>query len=302
MALLTLTAINSGLGYGGIPSIPALSLLLSAVCAFFPVYVTAVIGVVLIVLHIYGFSKLLAFSIVLLFLILYLLYFRFVPKDVVIPMVTMLCAYFRVPLIIPVFFAVTVSGLPLAGVPVGLFLFYTLNGIGSIEKAQTVQESMNAADLISYTYNMIVGNREMAVVIICAIVAMIVTVVIRNLVIPHAFSYSVVAGSVTEAVLLLILNMLLNAGIQLLPSLISIAAGTFAGEMAVLFQYNIDYTKSEHLRMEDSEYYYYVTAVPRRRQARKELKITHINARKIKNGADSPGEERKGNSSPSDKN
>lgn len=302
LAFLVVWSVNSGLGYGGFPSLPFVNLILSVVCAFLPVYMTGIAGLVLIVLHVYGFSKLLAFSVALLFLILYLLYFRFVPKSFIIPILTMLGAYLRIPLFIPVLLAVTVSGLPLAGGPIGLFLFYTLNGIGTIEKAQTVQESMNASDLITYTYNMVLGSREMAVVILCAAAAILVTVVIKNIAVPHAFSYAVIAGSVTEAVILMILDMLLNAGIPLVITLISIAAGTFAGEMAVLFQYNMDYTKSERLRIEDSEYYYYVTAVPKRRQARKEVKITHINARKIKNGAPGAREEHAENGGLSDRN
>ncbi len=302
LALVSMTAILSELGYSRVLDLPWLNLLLAAGCAFFPVTATAVVDLVLIIVQIYGFSKLLAFSVMLLFLIVYLLYYRFAPKAILVSMLTMLCACFRIPLFVPVLCALFVTGLPLAGVPVGLFLFYTVDAIGTIENTQTVQESMNAQDLIAYTYNMIAGSREMIVIIACSLIALIVVSFLRSLAVPHAFSYAVIAGAVSEAVFLLLLNMFLNAGIQLVPALVSIAAGTFAGEMAVLFQYNIDYTKSEHLRIEDSEYYYYVTAVPKQRLARKELRITHINARKIKSGAPGAVQEHTSEGSPSDRN
>ncbi|MCH3987106.1 MAG: hypothetical protein LKG56_00800 [Lachnospiraceae bacterium] len=300
-ALFSISAILSGLGHSEALNLPWLYFALAVFCAFIPAIFTPVVSIILIIVQIYGFSKLLAFTVLLLFLILYLLYYRFAPKAILLSAIAMLFAYFRIPLFFPVLAALFVTGLPLGGLPVGLFLYYTLNGISTIEKTQTVQESMNAQDLITYTYNMIAGSREMAVIILCSLIALIVVSLIRSLAVPHAFSYAVIAGAVSEAVFLLILNMFLNAGIQLVPSLISIGAGTFAGEMAVLFQYNIDYTKSEHLRIEDSEYYYYVTAVPKQRQARKELRITHINARKIRPGAPGSGEEHAAEGGPSEK-
>ena len=301
LALVSITAVVAGLGYSETLIVPWMYFILAVICAFFPVAVTAAVDLVLIIVQIYGFSKLLAFSVMLLFLILYLLYYRFAPKAVLVSMLTMVFAYFRIPLFFPVLCALLVTGLPIAGVPVGLFLFYTLSGISTIENTQTVQESMSAEDLIAYTYSMIAGDREMIVIIVCSLIALTVVSLLRSLAVPHAFSYAVIAGAVGEAVFFLILNMFLNAGIQMVPSLVSIGAGTFAGEMAVLFQYNIDYTKSEHLRIEDSEYYYYVTAVPKQRQARKELRITHINARKIKPGAPGAGEEQP-EGGPSDRN
>ena len=49
---------------------------------------------------------------------------------------------------------------------------------------------------------------------------------------------------------------------------IGVIAAALAGSVLQLFFFDLDYRSTEKLRFEDDEYYYYVTAVPKRKQER----------------------------------
>ena len=46
--------------------------------------------------------------------------------------------------------------------------------------------------------------------------------------------------------------------------------------------FGADFTRQEHLQFEDDEYYYYVKAVPKRNVTVSDVKVTHINAKSLK--------------------
>ena len=101
LALLSFILINSRMGYMSKIDNTAIVLVLALMCSFLPINLIIVLAAVLILLHLYAASIECAVVAAAIFLLLFLLYFRFSPKDTLTVVLTPVCFALKIPYVIP---------------------------------------------------------------------------------------------------------------------------------------------------------------------------------------------------------
>ena len=258
--LLTMTLlilINSKIGYFEMLTEPILMTIISLACALVPIgFTPAALGVVILA-HLYTVSyEVLIFGAVLL-LGIFLLYFRFGPRDTVLllimPVAYKLNLHYAVPLI---------GGLlstPGAAAPtaVGIVMISFVQTVSAGRESfagkevgvETIANFQNLADTF-------LQNKSMWVMALALAATAVIVYIIRRLAITQAWAVAIVVGTVSELILLLIGDLAFstnfNFGLIFLGVIVS-----FGIAMLVRFiAFNVDYSRIESVQFEDDEYYY----------------------------------------------
>ena len=101
IALVSILMINSGLGYMDRLTNIIIVIVVSLIAAFLPLNFTIVIDALFILLHLYSLSITVAAIVFFVFLIMFVLYFRFTPKEAIAVVLTPVCFAIKVPYIMP---------------------------------------------------------------------------------------------------------------------------------------------------------------------------------------------------------
>ena len=256
--------INSEIGYDQRFASKTIVLLLSAICAVTPGGVLVFLAMVLMLVHVFHASILLAALLFLMFVVLYGLLMRFAPEEalaaVAVPVLAKYNLHYCVPMVLGCI-ATPLSMLPCA---CGVIIWYL---ISIVKNFSGVQVNIKNLDEVISLYTGVVdaflANKQMLITI--AVFALVITAIfiIRRFSFDFAFVVSIGAGVLVNIlgflVAVLHFNVSINAGKLILMSLIS-------GVIAVVLEFFkrvLDYTAIERVQFEDDDYYYYVKAVPK---------------------------------------
>lgn len=277
-ALIVLNMLNGKIGYMTKLNNIAIVLIVSLMCSFLPTGCIAMFGAVFSILHMYALSLEAALVGLCMFLIMFLLFFRFSPRDSLLVVLTpMLCAL-KIPYVIPI-----VAGLlctPASAVSVGCgvavhYLFQTI--ITSAPALGTMEDSEITAKL-RLLIDGIVKNREMLVVIAAFAITITVVYLIRRMSIDHVWTIAMVAGAMTNIVILLVGDLIYDINISVVGALLGSVLALAVAKVIEFFRFCVDYSRTEKVQFEDDEYYYYVKAVPKMTVAAPAKTVKRINA------------------------
>lgn len=278
LALVALLCINRQLGYMGRIDKLAVVLIVSLLCSFLPTGFTIFFAALFILLHFYALAieaALVGFS---LFLVMCLLFFRFSPRDSVVVLLTPLCFGLRIPYVMPL--AMGLVGTPASAISVGCgaLVYYFMHFISLNANSIRALDEGEATVRLRMIIDGILNNREMVVIIAAFAFTVIVVYIIRRLSIDHSWTIAMIAGTILNAVILLMGGLMYDISIAILPLLLGSLVSL--GLVAVLqfFVFSVDYSRTEKVQFEDDEYYYYVKAVPKMTVAVPEKTVKRINA------------------------
>lgn len=280
LALFTLLLINSRLGYMGSLNRLTVVLIVALMCSFMPMNFIVLVGAVFSILHLYAFSMECAAVIGAGFLLLFLLYLRFSPKDTLVVVLMPLCFLMRIPYVIPISMGLVGGPTSAISVACGVIVYYMLH---YVTQNETVIASMADEETAAKFKSIIDGllkNKEMVVIIAAFATTVIVVWLLRRLSIDYAWTIAMIAGSVVNIMVLLVGDLIFDTN----QSLLSMLLGTIISFLIVLvlqfFVFYVDYSRTEKVQFEDDEYYYYVKAVPKVTVARTEKKVKQINSKR----------------------
>ncbi len=117
LALITLMMINGKIGYMHRLDNISIVLIIALMCSFMPMNFIIFVAAAFIVLHLYALSLECAAIALIIFLVMFLLYFRFSPKDTLVLLLTPICFVLKIPYVIPL--AMGLLGTPASAVSVG---------------------------------------------------------------------------------------------------------------------------------------------------------------------------------------
>ena len=277
LALISIAMINNKLGYMNSLNNIAIVLMAALLCAILPPNFIVVVSAVFIVGHLYSVSAQSALIVVIVFLLMFLLYFRFSPKDTLAVLLTPIMFFLHLPYVMPLAMGLLGGPTSVVSVSFGLIIAYMLVyfsgnvtslGAEGVEEAATQFQSVIAG---------ITGNKTMIVMIGAFAVTIIIVYVIRRTSIDNAWKIAIAVGSVFLVIGTLIGDMVMDAQI----SLAGVIVGTLISGLLMLvvefFAFNLDYTRTEKVQFEDDEYYYYVKAVPKVTLSAPERRVKKIN-------------------------
>lgn len=279
LGFLVFYQINTNIGFMKAASSMVCTAGLAAICAFLPLIVMVMAATALVLLHFYTLSLPVAIVAALLFLLMYIFYFRFSSGKSWLVLLMASSFAMDIPFVLPI--AAGLLGTPVCIVPAacGTFSYYMIHlvkGSSSTFKADDGVELVET--LISFTKQTLM-NQEMWVMIAAVAACILFVYSIRTLSIDHAWKFASTVGAVTAVVIGATGNVALNLHISLSPLIISAAIGVLVGLLLELIFLSVDYARTEYLEFEDDEYHYYVKAVPKIGVTVPQKSVKHINER-----------------------
>ncbi len=286
IALLVFSNINSAIGFNPDFAKTSIVLVLSLISAVTPGGVMVFLAMVLALLHVYYASLFLSIIVLMIFIVLYAALMRFSNGNaivaVLVPLLAPLNLHFAVPMVLGCV-ATPVSVLPCA---CGVVFYYLIDIIKTV--SGKVIEDINLDEIITYykdILDVIIGQKEMYIVIIVFALVIIVVFLLRRLPFDYSFLISVGVGAAVNIIGLLVGSLKFDLSISV-GSIIFMSIICAVITMASDFMKRVlDYTAIEHVQFEDDDFYYYVKAVPKIK-----ISMTNHNIRVLSPGDDDVSE------------
>ena len=135
VALAALMMINGQIGYMRRLDDISIVLIVALMCSFMPMNFIIFVAALFTILHLYALSLECAVIVMVLFLVMFLLYFRFSPRDTLVVLLTPMCFIFKIPYAMPL--AMGLLGTPASAVSVGcgITVSYLVGYIAEIGRA-----------------------------------------------------------------------------------------------------------------------------------------------------------------------
>lgn len=284
LAFIALLLINARVGYMDSIDRMAVVLIVALMCSFMPMNFIVIVSALFILLHLYSFSLECALVVGVGFLLMFLLYLRFSPKDTLVVVLMPICFLLKIPYVIPL--AMGLIGTPASAVSVacGIIAYYMIHYVTqnvSVIAAMTAADEGTAAKF-RFIIDGILKNKEMVVTIAAFAVTVIIVYLIRRLSIDYAWTIAMVAGVVVDIMVLLVGDLMFDTNVGLFGVIFGNIISVLFAIVLQFFVFNVDYSRTEKVQFEDDEYYYYVKAVPKVVVSRPQKKVKQINSQKSK--------------------
>lgn len=265
IALVALIVINSHMGAMVILKNPLVVVLISLVCAVLPKTLSAMIIMLTIVGHSFFISIEIALIILVMFIVMYLLFFRFTSKEsAVLVLMPILCAI-GIPYIMPIILGLVASPVSIVSLIFGTLVYFILSFFGN-DFANIVDIAKeDGFEVLSMFIEKVVKDTAIYYCIIAFAVVLVLVYILKRLSMDYSWIIAVCAGGVIQIIVFLVGNFMFD--LSLFCSIVSVIVGGLLtlviAWLLQFFLHSVDYTKAEKVQFEDDDYYYYVKAVPK---------------------------------------
>ena len=263
LAFIAFSTLNSRMGYMTRINDMTIVLIAALACSFLPVGLMVLIAAVFSLMHMYALSMEVALVGLCMYLIMYLLFFRFSPKDSLVVVLTPLLFALKIPYVIPIAVGLLCGPASLVSVGCGIAVYYLLQTV--IDSAPNIRTMGDEEILekVRMTVESVLGNKAMLVMIAAFAVTVVVVYLLRRMSVDYSWTIAMVAGVMTNIVILLIGDLLYDTNMSVISVLLGSVLALAAGKLIEFFRFCVDYSRTEKVQFEDDEYYYYVKAVPK---------------------------------------
>ena len=263
IAFVVLLTLNSKMGYMTKLDNIAIVLIVALMCSFLPTSCILLIAALISLLHMYALSMEVAIVGVCFYLIMYLVFFRFSPKESVLVLLTPLLFSMKIPYVIPLAAGLICAPASIVSVGCGVVVHYLLQAV--IISAPNIKTMTDAETTVKIRMivDSLLGNKEMLVVIAAFSVTIIVVYFLRRLSVNYAWTIAMIAGAMVNIVILLMGDLLYDINISVFGILAGSILALLVAKVIEFFRFCVDYSRTEKVQYEDDEYYYYVKAVPK---------------------------------------
>jgi len=282
LVLISMFVIKTSIGFmEQLHTIPVM-LLLSLFATVLPYGLIIVILSAVIVANVYALSMQLAIVALSIIFVMFVLYFRFSPKDGVILLLVPMTFFLGIQNVIPLIVGLVATPVSIVAVAFGTVVYYMMSIIGSNAGIINNMESESSTAQIEYFIKMIIENKEMYACIGTALVVVVIVYVIRRKQINNAWITAVVVGGIISLVLSIASTVVLAIDKSLVFVCIGAIVSLFVAMGLQFFIFTVDYSRTEHTQFEDDDYYYYVKAVPKINITAPAINVKRINAQRRK--------------------
>lgn len=292
LAFITFNTLNGRMGYMALLDDMRIVLIAALACSFLPLGVIVLLGAVFSLMHMYALSLEVALVGLCVYLIMYLLFFRFSPKDSLVVVLTPLLCALKIPYVIPIAVGLVCAPASAVSVGCGVAVYYLFQLVtDSAPNIRTMGEEA-ALDKVRMLVESFLANKAMLVIIAAFAITVVVVYMIRRMSVNYAWTIAMIAGAMVNIVVLLIGDLYydinLSVGSVLLGSLLAIVVA----KVIEFFRFCVDYSRTEKVQFEDDEYYYYVKAVPKMAVSMQTRTVKKINSQRVRepeNGMEEDG-------------
>ena len=264
VTFILMLRINSRLGYmARLTGLP-IAMIVALAGSFLPINLTIVILGLITVAHVYALSMFAAIIVLALFMILFLLYYRFASKDAVGTILMQVAYVFKMPAVLPVSMGLTGTPVSMVSVGCGVIVHYVLTYISDHAKEIAFSGSDESL-LVTFKdlADAILRNKEMYVVAVIYALTVLIVYVVRRLPVDYCWYIAIGGGSLLCLIMVIMGNSVAKTGISVGSAFVGMIFSIILNTILQFFCFSLDYNKTEHVQFEDDEYYYYVKAVPK---------------------------------------
>ena len=282
LALISLMMINGKIGYMHRLDNISIVLIIALMCSFMPMNFIIFVAAAFIVLHLYALSLECAAIALIIFLVLFLLYFRFSPKDTLIVLLTPICFVLKIPYVIPL--TMGLLGTPASAISVGcgVMVNYLISYFADSATALSGMGSDEITAKFRFIIDGFIDNKGMMLTIAAFAVTIILVYMIKRLSVDHAWTIAIIAGAIADVLILLVGDMIFDTNVSIVGIIIGTVFSVLIAKIVEFFAFHVDYSRVEKVQFEDDEYYYYVKAVPKITVAMPSKTVKKINTPKKK--------------------
>ncbi len=278
LAFLVLSTINGRMGYLQLLDQHIEVVLIAALtCSFLPSGGIIFFAAAFSLLHMYALSMEVALVGFCLYLMMFLLFFRFAPRDALVVILTPLLCAFRVPYVMPV--VMGLIGTPASAVSVGcgVIVYFLFQVVAANATTIGTLGDEDAAAKLRLIIDGLLNNREMMVMVAAFVITVIVVYLVRRMSVDYAWTIAIIAGVMTDLVILLVGDLLYDTNMSVGWAILGVVLTVICAKVVEFFRFCVDYGRTEKVQFEDDEYYYYVKAVPKLNVAAPTKTVKKIN-------------------------
>ena len=237
----------------------------SAVSAFLPSSLMVLIAAMYVFLQILTASVLIAVTVILVFLILYLFFLRFTPKEGIAVIATPYLCSVGLPYAVPLFLGLFGSVLSVVPAACGVVAYFMIkavkNNIITIDQLKALKDQ--ALTIYIDILDDLLNNPPMYVLMFVFAVTIIAVVLVRMMKMDFSFEISILVGTGVMMLALLIGSLMAETELKVASMVFGSLLCAGAAMLCMWFYRTLDYAGAERVQFEDERYYYYVTAVPK---------------------------------------
>lgn len=278
IAFIAFMCIKNQLGFMTRINNVAILLIAALVCSFLPVGFMIFFAAVFILLHCYALALEAVVVVFCLFLLMFLLFFRFTPKDALCVILTPICFGLRIPYVMPL--AMGLIGTPASAISVGCgtIVYYMLHFISQNSTALGATDAGEAMARLRMVIDGILGNKEMLITVVAFVFTLELVYIIKRLSVDHSWTIASIAGTIADVMILLLGDLMYDTNVSVIGILLGSVVSLGIALIIQFFVLGVDYSRTEKVQFEDDEYYYYVKAVPKMTVAAPEKTVKKINS------------------------
>lgn len=273
-----LITINKTIGYASAFTKSYTILAVALVSVLLPSQYIMLIIMSIITIHLLSFNIILGIGSGIIFIALYILFIRLYPKESLLIIITMLAFRLNLQYALPI-----IAGL-FGGFATIVAILIGIVGIFSLECIEVVIQSMLKSEellvwineVISIFRNQVIYNQTMLATMSIFLIVFSIVYIIRKQVIDYAPYLAIAIGGVMNLLgfimAILFLNIPVNVFLLVVMTILSVL-------MAVFVQFiskTADYSRSESVRFEDEDNYYFVKVVPKIKVRKSYTKIERV--------------------------
>ncbi len=278
LAFVALNAVNGKLGYMTQLDDVAAVLIVALMCSFLPAGAMIFFAMVFSLAHMYALSMEVALVGLCVYLVMFLIFFRFSPRNALVVVLTPLLCSMNLSYVVPVAVGLLCGPAAAVSVGCGVSVYYLFETIQANESNISTLGEEETLAKIRLLIDGIAGNKGMLVIVAAFAVTVLVVYFIRRLSVDYAWTIAAVAGAMTNVVILLIGDLVYNINISVAGALLGSLLAILVAKVIEFFRFCVDYGRKEVVQFEDDEYYYYVKAIPKMTVSMSTKTVKRINS------------------------
>ena len=278
LAFVALNAVNGSLGYMTQLDNVAAVLIVALMCSFLPAGAMIFFTMAFSLAHMYALSMEVALIGLCMYLLMFLVFFRFSPRHSLVVVLTPLLCSMNIPYVVPVAVGLLCGPAAAVSVGCGVSVYYLFETVKANESNIRTMGEEDALAKIRLLIDGIISNRGMLVMIAAFAVTVLVVYFIRRLSVDYAWTIAAVAGAMTNVVIMLVGDLIYNINISVFGALLRSLLAIAVAKVIEFFRFCVDYGRKEVVQFEDDEYYYYVKAIPKMTVSMSTRTVKRINS------------------------
>lgn len=277
LAFIVLNTLNGQMGYMTQLDSVAIVLIVALMCSFLPVGSIVLFAGMFSLLHMYALSLEVALVGLCMYLLMFLLFFRFSPRESLVMVITPLLFVFKIPYVVPVAMGLLGTPASMVSVSCGVVVYYLLQIMKNNASTINTMGEEEATAKVRLLIDGILDNKAMLVMITAFAITVVVVYLIRRMSADYSWTVAIIAGAIVNILVLLLGDLLYDINVSVGAVFVGAIVAILAGKVIEFFRLFLDYGRTEKVQFEDDEYYYYVKAVPKMSVATPTKTVKRIN-------------------------